>query len=143
MFEWLVFSDPKLDAHRFADAVRGAVAEGRARDYKRFRTWAAGVDARPRPRAPLAPRGSGARKGKKGGGGDEQALVAQIRRGTTNSAKRFVLGARAKAAIAGQGLLHSSAWWEAGMEAQELCFAMLGQQPYQAGRGHAGRAPMR
>lgn len=109
VFEWLVFSDPKRDAHRFADAVRAAVAEGRARDYKRFRTWAAGVDARPRPKDPLAPRGSGARKVKKKGGGDEQALVAQIRRGTTDRAERLVLGARAKAAISEQGLLHSSA----------------------------------
>ena len=92
VFEWLVFSDPKLDAHRFVDAVRAAVAEGRARDYKRFRTWAAGVDARPRPKDPLAPRGSGARKGKKKGGDAEQSLVSQIRRGSTESAEHLVFG---------------------------------------------------
>ena len=114
VFEWLVFSDPKVDAHRFADAVRAAVAEGKARDYKRFRTWAASVDARPRPKHPLAPRGSGVRKGRKKGGGeagagDEQALIAQIRRGSADGLKHVPWTPR-KPATAKQGLLHQLRW---------------------------------
>ena len=84
VFEWLMFSDSRRDAHRFADAVRAAVADGRAKDYRRFRTWAAGVDERPRPKDPLAGRaGGGKRKSK--AAANEQALVAQIRCATTCS----------------------------------------------------------
>jgi hypothetical protein len=83
-----MFSDPRRDAHRFADALRAAVADGRARDHRKFRAWAAKVDARPRPKGdPLAPRKRGRSKrsrsnAEKGGraAADEQALVAQIRR---------------------------------------------------------------
>jgi len=78
-----MFSDPRRDAHRFADALRAAVADGRARDHRKFRAWAAKVDARPRPKGdPLAPRKRGRSNAEKGGraAADEQALVAQIRR---------------------------------------------------------------
>ncbi len=77
-----MFSDPRRDAHRFADALRAAVADGRARDHCKFRAWAAKVDARPRPKGdPLASRKRGRKDKEKGGraAADEQALIAQIR----------------------------------------------------------------
>ncbi|KAF8067369.1 ATJ6 [Scenedesmus sp. PABB004] len=83
VFDWLMLSRPELDSHRFAEALRAAIAAGEARPTRAFDAWAARVDATPRPAAdPLAPpparRGGGARGCGGGGGGDEQALVAAI-----------------------------------------------------------------
>ncbi|KAK9843689.1 hypothetical protein WJX81_002488 [Elliptochloris bilobata] len=107
VFEWLLFSDPRQDAHRFADAVRAAVADKRARDYKKFRTWAASVDARPRPKDPLAPRRSSAKEKNKGGGktgaGDDAALIAQIRDRAAGAAGADGLLASLEARYCGKG----------------------------------------
>lgn len=94
VFEWLMFSDSRRDAHRFADAVRAAVADGRAKDYRRFRTWAAGVDKRLRPKDPLAARARGGKRKSKVAA-DEQALVAQIRCAATCSKPPLRISANA------------------------------------------------
>lgn len=54
VFMWVMCSDEAKDAHRFADAVDAAVADGSAPLYKTFQDWARRVRAKPAPKDPLA-----------------------------------------------------------------------------------------
>ena len=54
VFMWVMCSDEAKDAHRFADAVDAAVADGSAPLYKTFEDWARRVRAKPAPKDPLA-----------------------------------------------------------------------------------------
>lgn len=57
VFDWLPCSDPARDAHRFADAVRAAVAAGDVKPYPKFEAWfKSAVEGVPPPSDPLAPR---------------------------------------------------------------------------------------
>ncbi len=53
VFMWVMCSDEAKDAHRFADAVDAAVADGSAPLYKTFEDWARRVRAKPAPKDPL------------------------------------------------------------------------------------------
>ena len=50
VFMWVMCSDEAKDAHRFADAVDAAVADGSAPLYKTFEDWARRVRAKPAPK---------------------------------------------------------------------------------------------
>ena len=54
VFMWVMCSDEAKDAHRFADAVDAAVADGSAPLYETFEDWARRVRAKPAPKDPLA-----------------------------------------------------------------------------------------
>lgn len=77
VFQWVMCSEERLDAHRFRDIILAAIAEGRTKQYKAFKPWSARVAATPAPKDPFAQR-----KGKKkrsSAAGSDQQLVAQIR----------------------------------------------------------------
>lgn len=74
VFEWLMCSHPSTDSHRFMDAIDGAIEAGEAKSSKAYRTWAADVKSRKRPKNPVI------RKAKKQkSNDDDQALVRAIR----------------------------------------------------------------
>lgn len=74
VFEWLMCSHPGTDSHRFMDAIDGAIEAGEAKSSKAYRTWAADVKSRKRPKNPVI------RKAKKQkSNDDDQALVRAIR----------------------------------------------------------------
>ena len=77
VFMWVMCSDEAKDAHRFADAVDAAVADGSAPLYKTFEDWARRVRAKPSPKDPLAePRKTA--NTKKKGKADDSGLAALI-----------------------------------------------------------------
>ena len=77
VFMWVMCSDEAKDAHRFADAVDAAVADGSAPLYKTFQDWARRVRAKPAPKDPLAePRKTA--NTKKKGKDDDSGLAALI-----------------------------------------------------------------
>ena len=73
MFEWVLCSEEKTDAHHFRDIILAAVNEKRVKQYKKFKPWSDKVAKQPRPRKPLAPK-----KVTGSADGDKQ-LVEQIR----------------------------------------------------------------
>ena len=74
---WVMCSDEAKDAHRFADAVDAAVADGSAPLYKTFEDWARRVRAKPRAEGSLAePRKTA--NTKKKGKDDDSGLAALI-----------------------------------------------------------------
>ena len=77
VFQWVMCSEERLDAHRFRDIILAAVAEGRAKQFRAFKPWSARVAATQAPKDPF-----GRHKGKKensSAAGSDQQLVAQIR----------------------------------------------------------------
>lgn len=68
-------SEPKLDSHRFMDAIEQAVQEARVPAYPRFAKWAKDIAAKPRPKDPLKKKS----KKRKPDRENDLALVAQIR----------------------------------------------------------------
>ena len=77
VFMWVMCSDEAKDAHRFADAVDAAVADGSAPLYKTFEDWARRVRAKPAPKDPLAEPRKPANTKKKGKD-DASGLAALI-----------------------------------------------------------------
>jgi len=79
VFMWVMCSDEAKDAHRFADAVDAAVADGSAPLYKTFEDWARRVRAKPAPKDPLAePRKPANTKKKNPDKDDASGLAALI-----------------------------------------------------------------
>jgi DnaJ family protein C protein 9 len=77
VFQWVMCSEERLDAHRFRDTILAAIAEGRAKPYRAFKPWSARVAATPAPKDPLAKRQG--KKARSSAAGGDQQLVAQIR----------------------------------------------------------------
>lgn len=103
VFDWLPCSDPARDAHRFADAVEGAVRAGTLAEpvTAKFRAWKkVAVEGKPRPANPLAPR---AKATKKKGGGDEAALVLAMRQAAAGRLAGVVASVEARVGGGGKG----------------------------------------
>ena len=78
VFEWVMCSEERKDAHRLRDIILAAQEGGKAKKYKKFRPWSEKVAKQPRPKHPLAPSSTNAA----GPGKDvEKQLIAQIRYG--------------------------------------------------------------
>ena len=77
VFGWLCCSRPKVDAHRFCEALEAAIMAGTGARTAAFTKWAKKVRASPKPKVdPLAPKPKPAKAKRKA---DPQlALVAQI-----------------------------------------------------------------
>ncbi|CAN6454224.1 unnamed protein product [Victoria cruziana] len=56
VFNYMICSDEKLDAHRFKDIIDEALAAGELKDSKKYRQWAAEVSQRKPPTDPLKKR---------------------------------------------------------------------------------------
>ena len=78
VFEWVMCSEERKDAHRFRDIILAAQEAGEAKKHKQFRPWSEKVAKQPRPKHPLTP----SRTNAAGPGKDaEKQLIAQIRYG--------------------------------------------------------------
>ena len=78
VFEWVMCSEERKDAHRFRDIILTAQEAGKAKKHKKFRPWSEKVARQPRPKHPLTP----SRTNAAGPGKDaEKQLIAQIRYG--------------------------------------------------------------
>ncbi|CAL8471723.1 g11265 [Coccomyxa elongata] len=73
VFDWVMCSEEKIDAHRFMDIILAAIKEGRVKHFSRFEPWSKKVAKQPRPKNPLA------RKKTRNLQSNDQQLVAQIR----------------------------------------------------------------
>jgi len=73
VFQWVMCSEEKTDAHHFRDIILAAVERKQVKRYKTFKPWSEKVAKQPRPKAPLAPRKANA------AGEAEKQLIAQIR----------------------------------------------------------------
>ena len=76
VFMWVMCSDEAKDAHRFADAVDAAVADGSAPCTKRSKTGRGAFARNPRRRIPAEPRKTA--NTKKKGKDDDSGLAALI-----------------------------------------------------------------
>ncbi|KAK9918041.1 hypothetical protein WJX75_000728 [Coccomyxa subellipsoidea] len=74
VFDWVMCSEEKKDAHRFRDIILAAVEEGRVKLFKPFKPWSEKVAKQPRPKNPLAKK-----KNTSKAEGSDQQLIAQIR----------------------------------------------------------------
>lgn len=73
VFDWVMCSEEKKDAHRFRDIILAAIKEGHVKQFPRFEPWSKKVEKQPRPKNPLA------KKKKSKSQSNDQQLVAQIR----------------------------------------------------------------
>ena len=75
VFEWVMCSEEKRDAHRFRDIILSAVKDNKVKLFMSFKPWSEKVAKQPRPKDPLAPRKTNA-----GGAADaDKQLMEQIR----------------------------------------------------------------
>jgi DnaJ family protein C protein 9 len=56
VFEWVMVSEEKMDAHRFADYVEDDLKKINQKPFPVFQTWAAETRKKPAPKNPLKPR---------------------------------------------------------------------------------------
>ena len=75
VFEWVMCSEAKADAHRFRDIILAAIDDNKVKLYKKFKAWSEKVAKQPRPKAPLAPKKANASEAADG----QNQLVQQIR----------------------------------------------------------------
>ena len=75
VFEWVMCSEEKTDAHRFRDIILAAIDSKRVKQYNKFKPWSERVAKQPRPKAPLAPRRANAA----GAADADKQLIQQIR----------------------------------------------------------------
>ena len=83
VFQWQMCSDPQADAHRYMDAINGAIAVKAVKRYAAFTAWAKLTAAKPRPKVKAC------RTEQRQ---DDTALVAQIRCVQTPGSAGFGIG---------------------------------------------------
>ena len=75
VFAWVMCSEEKVDAHRFADMIDDALAKNKISSFQIYETWATATRKKPAPKNPLKPQKKQVKGTKKDDTSDLAALI--------------------------------------------------------------------